>query len=203
MDIRTSTAFHSQSSVNTHFWRYIMRGSLVSALALLLSSCAVISESGTEEKLSFAGADEARQHAVLKPHDGMPLSIEFSCPTKIFSAMTSFYIPLPPVVPVGFVNKHVSYLRVRLPQDAEYVVPQIRITTYMGQPVALPQTPKSRRDANGATELTYALNSDCEALDNGTLEIAGFSYKKRTYPASAARLQFDSRIKTVVSYGLA
>lgn len=182
-----------------------MRGSLISGLALLLSACAVISESGTEEKVSFVGnaADQARQHAVLQPHNDMPLSIEFSCPTKIFSAMTSFFYPLPPVVPVGFVNKHVSYLKIRVPQDAEQAVPQIRITTYVGQQVVVPDAPKSRRADGGTTELTYALPSDCEALDNGMLEIPGFTYRNRSYPASAARLQFDSRIKTVVSYGLA
>lgn len=182
-----------------------MRGSLISGLALMLSACAVISESGTEEKVSFVndGAGQARQHAVLKPHGDVPLTVEFSCPTRIFSAMTSFFYPLPPVVPVGFVNKHVSYLRIRVPQDAEQALPRIRITTYVGQAVAVPDAPKSRRIDGGMTELTYALPSDCEALDNGTLEIAGFSYRNRDYPASAARLQFDSRIKTVVSYGLA
>lgn len=182
-----------------------MRGSLISGLALMLSACAVITESGTEEKVSFAGneAGAARQYAVLQPHAGVPLSIRFSCPTRIFSAMTSFYIPLPPVVPVGFVNKHVSYVHIRLPADAESVLPRIRITTYAGQQLALPVAPSSRRIAEDSMELTYALGKDCEALDNGILEIAGFSYRNRNYPAAAARLQFDSRIRTVVSYGLA
>ena len=182
-----------------------MRGSLISGLALMLSACAVITESGTEEKVSFAGSEagEARKYAVLQPHEGVPLTLRFSCPTKIFSAMTSFYIPLPPVAPVGFINKHVSYLHIRLPADAEKALPQIRITTYVGQQLALPAAPAARRLAGDSMELTYALDKDCEALDNGTLEVAGFSYRDRAYPSSAARLRFDSRIRTVVSYGLA
>lgn len=182
-----------------------MRGSYLSVLALMLSACGVITESGTEEAVLFSGNETvaAKPQPVLKPHEGLPLSIQFSCPTKIFSAMTSVYIPLPPVIPVGFVNKHVSYLHVRLPNDAEQSMPEIRVTTYLGQPVALPAAPQSRRSEGGSTELVYALPSDCEALDNGTLEVAGFSYGNRSYPAASSRLQFNARIKSAISYGLA
>lgn len=184
-----------------------MRNKFIPIMALLLSACSVITESGTEEAIFFSGneAGEAKPQVVLKPHNDLPLSLEFSCPNKIFSAMTSLFYPMPPVIPVGFVNDHVSYLRIRLPQDAETALARIRIVTGQGQAMALPDVPQSRRVAadGGTVEMTYALKNDCEEFDGGALEIAGFDYRNRNYPASKARLHFDSRIKTVFSYGLA
>lgn len=184
-----------------------MRGTSISALTLLLAACGVITESGTEEAVLFSRNDAAatKPQVVLKPYGDLPLSIEFSCPTKIFSAMTSVYIPLPPVVPVGFVNKRVSYVRIKVAPDAEHAIARIRIVTRPGQSIPLPDAAQSRRISHegGDVELTYALQNDCEEFDQGVLEIAGFEYRNRSYPAAAARLHFDARIKTVVSYGLA
>lgn len=176
-----------------------MRGIYISVLALSLPGCAVTTASGTEEAVLFSGEDSgtAQARAALQPHDDLPMAIEFSCPTKIATLMTSIMIPFPPVLPAGFANEHVSYLHVRVPQDAQHAVERIRILTPQGTAIPLADAPKSTRPgADGAPlEVTYTLNEDCAALDGGRLEVAGFSYKDRAYPASAARLQFDSRIR--------
>lgn len=184
-----------------------MRSSLIPALSLLLSSCAVVTTSGTEETVYFSSKDSgaAKPLAVLKPHNELPLAIEFSCPTKLSTMMTSILIPFPPFLPVGFVNEHVSYLRITLPEGAEYADAGVRITTQQGQAVPIPDEPTSKRVVakEGKTEITYALKSDCEALDGGVLELAEISYKNRRYPPTVAQLQFDSRIKMTVGPGIA
>ena len=183
-----------------------MDGKSISGLALLLSGCAVVTAAGTEEALHFsgenAGVEEPR--LVLKPHDDLPLTLEFSCPTKIATLMTSVFIPFPPIMPVGFVNEHVSYLHIRTPRDAEQSIEGISITTPQGSQIALPDEPGAKRVAASGEmlEITYALQKDCEAFDGASLKVAGFSYKDRRYPATGARLRFDSRLRGVVGPGL-
>jgi len=184
-----------------------MRSRLIPALSLLLSSCTVVTTSGTEEAVYFSnkesGAEKA--HAVLTPHHDLPLAIEFSCPDKLDTMMTSILIPFPPFLPVGFVNEHVSYLRITLPEGAGHAEAGVRITTQQGQAVPIPDAPLSKRVVakDGTTEITYALKQDCETLDGGALEVAEFSYKNRRYPPIVARLRFDSRMKMTVGPGIA
>jgi len=184
-----------------------MRSSFIPALSLLLSSCAVVTTSGTEEAVYFSQneAGAGKPQAVLKPHDDLPLAIEFSCPDKLQTAMTSVWVPFPPVLPVGFVNEHVSYLRLTVPQDADYANARVRITTQQGRAVPISEEPKSKRVVtnDGKMQVTYALKQDCETLDGGLLEVAGFSYKNKSYPAIGARLQFESRIKMTIGPGIA
>lgn len=184
-----------------------MRSSFIPALSLLLSSCAVVTTSGTQEAVYFSEkeSDAGKSQAVLKPHADLPLAIEFSCPDKLETMMTSVWVPFPPVLPVGFVNERVSYLHITLPQDADHANARVRITTQQGQPVPIPDEPKSKRvtTSGGETQITYALKQDCATLDGGLLEVAGFSYKNRNYPATDARLRFDSRIKMTIGPGIA
>lgn len=176
-----------------------MRGIYISVLALSLPGCAVTTASGTEEAVLFAGngSGAAPAQAALQPHADLPMAIEFSCPTRIATLMTSIMIPFPPVLPAGFANERISYVHVTVPQDAQHAGDRIRIVTPQGTAIPLADAPKSMRDGAGgeALEVTYTLNEDCAALDGGRLEVAGFSYKDKAYPASAAQLQFDSRIR--------
>lgn len=180
---------------------------LVSALSLLLSSCAVVTTSGTEETVFFSGDKAAteKSRVVLKPHNELPLSIEFSCPEKLATVMTSVLIPFPPFVPIGFVNEPVSYVRITTPEDAAYVKAPIRIITAQGQSIPLQNVAKSKRvvKSNEATEITYALNKECAALDGSVLEVAAFSYGNKNYPATRTRLEFDSRLKLHIGPGIA
>jgi hypothetical protein len=181
-----------------------MRANFISALSLLLSGCIATTTSGTEEAVLFSGkeAPAGSAQVVLSPYKDLPLSIEFACPTRIATLMTFYVIPLPPVVPVGFVNEHVSYLRIRMPEGTENAIAQMRIVTPQGTAMPLSDARQSMRAVNNkdTVEATYAVNKECEALDGGVLEVAGFSYKNKTYPASEARLQFESRIKASVAW---
>ncbi|HEY0844240.1 MAG TPA: hypothetical protein VGE12_02670 [Noviherbaspirillum sp.] len=154
--------------------------------------------SGTEEAVLFSGKEALAENAqaVLKPHDDVPLAIEFACPSKLATMSTFYVVPLPPVVPVGVLHEKVSYLRVRMPEGMENTVAQTRIVTPAGASMPLSGAQRTARAESGAgtVEATYALNEECEAFDGGTLEVAGFSYRNRTYPAAVARLQFDSKI---------
>ena len=183
-----------------------MRKLFIPVLSLLLSSCAVVTTFGTEETVSFSGDKAATEKSqlVLKPHNDLPLSIEFSCPTKLATAMTSTLIPLPPFVPIGFVNEHVSYVRITTPEDAAYAKAPIRIITAQGQSIPLQDGAQSKRvvKSNEATEITYALNKDCEAFDGSVLEVAAFSYGNKEYPATRTRLEFDSRLKLHIGPGI-
>lgn len=175
-----------------------MRANYISALSLLLTGCVSFTTSGTREAVLFSREAPAENaQAVLKPHNDLPLSLEFACPDRLATMSTFFVVPLPPVVPVGFVNDHVSYLRVRMPAGMENAVAQTRVVTPQGTAMPLVDARQSMRAVNkeGSVDATYALNKDCEALDGGVLEVAGFSYNNRSYPAAQARLQFDSRIK--------
>jgi hypothetical protein len=184
-----------------------MRSSLIPALSLLLSSCAVVTTSGTDESVLFytQEPEAAKPQAVLKPHNDLPLAIEFSCPTKLATMMTSVLVPFPPFLPVGFVNQHVSYLRITVPQDAEYANARMRLLTQQGKEVPVPAAPEAKRVAtnDGKTQITYTLQQDCETLDGGSLQLAGFSYQNRSYPAIGARLHFDSRIRMTIGPGIA
>lgn len=181
-----------------------MRTTLVSVLSLLLSGCAAMTTSGTEEAVLFSGkhASAEKAQVVLKPYDDLPLSIEFACPTRMATMMTSYVVPLPPVIPVGFVNKHVSYLRIRMPEGADHAIAQTRILTPQGTALPLSEARQSGPDVNkeGIREVTYALDKDCEALDGSVLEVGGFSYNNKAYPVSERRLQFASRIKASVAW---
>lgn len=176
-----------------------MRAIFIPALSVLLSGCISMTTSGTEEALLFSGkvASAENGQAVLKPHNELPLAIAFDCPSKLATMSTFYVVPLPPVIPVGFLNEKVSYLRVRTPEGMENAVARTRIITPQGAAMPLSDARESRRSASsdGTVETTYALNKACEAFDGGTVEVAGFSYKDKTYPASVARLQFDSKIQ--------
>lgn len=181
-----------------------MRVNYISALSLLLTGCTAFTTSGTEEAILFSAKEAPAENAkvVLKPYDDLPLSLEFACPTKLATMMTSFVVPLPPVLPVGFMNDHVSYLRIRMPEGTENAIAQTRVITPQGTAMPLADARQSMRTVNkeGTVEATYALNKDCEALDGAVLEVAGFSYNNRNYPAAQARLQFDSRIKAGIGW---
>ncbi|HJV83064.1 hypothetical protein [Noviherbaspirillum sp.] len=181
-----------------------MRSTLVSALSLLLTGCTAMTTSGTEEAILFSGKQVPAEKAqvVLKPYADLPLSIEFSCPARLATMMTSYVVPLPPVIPVGFVNKHVSYLRISMPEGAEGAIAQTRIVTPQGTAIPLSDARQSGRSVNkeGLREATYALDKDCEALDGSVLQVGAFSYKNKAYPVSETRLQFESRIKASVAW---
>lgn len=185
-----------------------MRGIFTSAytllFSLLLSACAVLSETGTEEAILFSANDAGTEkpQAVLKPHNDLPLAIQFSCPKKIDTAMTSFFYPLPPIMPVAFINKHESYLRIKLPEDAEPSLARVRVVDQQGQIVPIPEAPDTQlsADKGKALELTYVLPTDCDVFDGGAIEVASFSYKNKSYPATEARLHFKSKRKVGVSY---
>ncbi|WP_019140212.1 hypothetical protein [Noviherbaspirillum massiliense] len=182
-----------------------MRTILVSLLTtLLLSACAVWSEAGKRESVLFAEDDNelTKPQAVLAPYEDFPLSIQFSCPMKRATAMSWYFFPLPPVIPVGFLNEHVSYLRIKVPEDAQHTIGKIQVQTGEGQQVSLPEQPESRRVTdNGKTvETTYELKKDCETLDGGSLQVASFSYKDREYPPSEAQLKLDSKPKLSIRY---
>lgn len=178
-----------------------MRANFLPALSLLLSGCVAMTTAGTREAVLFSGPQEDA-HAVLKPYEDLPLSIEFACPDKPETMMTSFVVPFPPVVPVGLVNDHISYLRVTMPEGADDAIAGTRVVAPEGTALSLSGRPQFKRTvtSEGRQEVTYALDKDCEALDGGTLEVAGFSYKNKQYPATTTRLQFESRITGSVAW---
>ncbi|RZI40933.1 hypothetical protein EGT07_21800 [Herbaspirillum sp. HC18] len=138
----------------------------------------------------------------MQPYNDVPLLIEFACPDKLATLSTFYVVPVPPVIPAGFVNEPVSYLRIRMPAGTESAIAQTRIVGAQGTALKLSDTQPSKRAAagEGTMELTYALDKDCAALNGGVLEVAGFSYKDKNYPASAARLQVESRTKAGVAW---
>lgn len=176
-----------------------MRASIVPALSLLLSGCVSFTTAGTEETIAFSGngAAEKSNQAVLKPYNDLPLSIEFACPKKLATLSTFYVVPLPPVVPAGFINEKISYLHITMPQGTENAMAKARIHTPEGTALPLSDARQSLQavSKDGTVETTYILNKECEALDGGSLEVAGLSYKDKSYPASTVRLEFDSRIK--------
>lgn len=182
-----------------------MRASFVPALSLLLSGCVAMTTAGTRETVLFSGPQE-NDHAVLKPvlkpYADLPLSIEFACPDKPETMMTSFVVPFPPVVPVGFVNDHVSYLRITMPGGADNAIAGARVVTPEGTALSLADRPQFKRTVNsdGRQEVTYALDKDCEALDGGMLEVAGFSFENKPYPATTTSLQFESRLTGSIAW---
>lgn len=178
-----------------------MRASLVPALSLLLTGCVAMTTSGTREAVLFAGPQQ-NAHAVLTPYADLPLSIEFACPDKPEAMMTSFVVPFPPVVPVGFVNDHVSYLRITMPAGADEAIAGTRVVAPEGAALPLSERPQFKRTVNsdGRQEVTYVLDRDCEALDGGRLEVAGFSYKDKSYPDATTNLQFESRLTGSIAW---
>lgn len=181
-----------------------MRASFAPALSLLLSGCVAMTTSGTKEAVLFSDqeAPVPTAQAVLKPYNDLPVAIEFSCPPKTATMTPSYVVPLPPVLPVGFVNEKVSYLRIRMPDGMDNAIAQSRIITPQGIAIPLSDARQSARTGNneGTVEMTYTLNKECGALDGGVLEVAGLSYKDKTYPPSHARLQFDSRITAGIGW---
>ncbi|HYD94940.1 MAG TPA: hypothetical protein VEC01_06415 [Noviherbaspirillum sp.] len=182
-----------------------MRASILSVLSLSLTGCVAFTTSGTEETVLFSPTLETpveNAQAVLKPHNDLPLAIEFACPNRLGTLMTSYVIPLPPVLPAGYVFEPVSYLRVRMPEGAEDILARTRILTQAGNAIPLSAARQFRRSAgsDGSVETTYALDKECAAFNGGVLEVAGFSYNNKSYPASQARLQFDSKITADVGW---
>lgn len=181
-----------------------MRASFISGVSFLLTGCVAVTTSGTEEAVLFsdAKANVETAAAVLKPYKDLPLSVEFICPTRLTSLMTSYVVPLPPVLPVGFANKDVSYVRITMPDGAEDGIAKIRIIAPEGKALPLAGIPQFQRAVNNdsTVDVTYALNRECETLNGGVLEVAGLSYKNRSYPPSQTRLQFESRIRNTVEW---
>ncbi|HZW22319.1 hypothetical protein [Noviherbaspirillum sp.] len=182
-----------------------MRANILSLLSLSLTGCVAFTTSGTQETVLFSPTLETPVESarpVLKPHEGVPLAIEFACPDRLGTLMTSYVIPLPPVIPAGAVFEPVSYLRVRTPEGAETVLAHTRIVTQQGNAIPLSDARPFRRTIgnDGSVETTYALNKECAAFNGGVLEVAGFSYNNKSYPASQSRLQFDSRITADVGW---
>jgi hypothetical protein len=174
-----------------------MRAHLISVLSFPLAGCVAVTTAGTDETVLFSDREARAEtaQAVLKPYNDLPLSIEFACPSRLATLSTSYVVPLPPVLPAGFTNKDVSYLRISMPEGAENAMAQARVITAAGTAIPLSDARQSKRAAGpGTTEVTYALNRKCEALNGSVLEVAGFSYKNKTYPPSAARLHVESRI---------
>lgn len=181
-----------------------MRARLISALSLLLPGCVAITTASTEEAVLFSNKQVPAENtqAKLQPYNDVPLSLEFVCPDKLATLSTFYVVPVPPVIPAGFVNEPVSYLRVRMPVGAESAIAQTRIVGAGGTALTLSDAQPSKRAASseGTTELTYALDKDCASLNGGVLEVAGFSYKDKKYPASVARLQVASKTKAGVAW---
>lgn len=181
-----------------------MRAVFIPAFSLLLSGCVAMTTSGTEEAVLFNGKESPAEdaQAVLKPHNDLPVSIEFACPSKIATMMPSYVVPLPPVLPVGFAHKKVSYLRITMPEGMESTITQTRVVTPQGTVMPLSDALQSGRAVNndGTVETTFALDKECGALDGGTLEVAGFSYQDKDYPPLQAQLQFDSRITAGIGW---
>lgn len=175
-----------------------MQAKLVSTLTLLLTGCVSFTTSGTKEAVLFSGNEAAEPvvQPVLKPYGDLPLEIRFACPDRIATLSTFYVFPLPPVVPVGFANKDVAYLRVRMPEDAEPAVAQTRIVRPDGSAMPLSDVAPTRRAyrTDGTLEATYKIGTACASLDGGALDVAAFSYNGRAYPASRVQLRFDSRV---------
>ena len=181
-----------------------MRAIIVPALSFLLSGCVAMTTSGTEESVLFSEKEAPAENAqaVLKPHNDLPVSMEFKCPDKVATLSTSYVVPLPPVIPVGFVNEKVAYLRVRMPEDMESAMAQTRIVTRQGAAMPLSAARQASRSVNhkGTVETTYALDKECGALNGGVLEVAGFSYNNKSYPPSQASLRHDARITAGIGW---
>ncbi|WP_420473969.1 hypothetical protein [Noviherbaspirillum sp. ST9] len=182
-----------------------MRPRIVPALSLMLTGCVAMTTSGTREAVFFTDDEEATANnaqAVLKPYNDLPVSIEFKCPSRIATLSPSYVVPLPPVFPAGFAHRKVSYLRVRMPEGMDNALAQSRVITRQGTAMPLADARQSRRTVGdeGTVESTFTLDKECEALNGGTLEVAGFSYNNKAYPPSQARLQFDSEVTAGIGW---
>lgn len=182
-----------------------MRTLIVPAFSLLLTGCVAMTTSGTKEAVLFTDEDEApveHAQAVLKPYNDLPVSMEFKCPSKIATLSPSYVVPLPPVFPAGFANRKVSYLRIRMPEGMDSALARSRIVTRQGTALPLAEARQSSRTVGnaGTVESTFTLEKECEALNGGKLEVAGFSYNNKTYPPSHARLQFDAQVTAGIGW---
>jgi hypothetical protein len=182
----------------------IMRATFAPALSFLLSGCVAMTTSGTEESVLFNGKESSAENAqaVLKPHQDVPVSIEFNCPSKVATMTPSYVVPLPPVLPVGYAARKVSYLRITMPEGMESTMANTRVITPQGTAIPLSGARQSSRSGNsdGTVETTFTLNKECGALDGGLLEVAGFSYQNKDYPPAQARLHVDSRITAGIGW---
>ncbi|HYD63822.1 MAG TPA: hypothetical protein VEC35_25940 [Noviherbaspirillum sp.] len=181
-----------------------MRATFAPALSFLLSGCVAMTTSGTEESVLFNGKESSAENAqaVLKPYQDVPVSIEFKCPSKIATMTPSYVVPLPPVLPVGYAARKVSYVRIRMPESMESTMASTRVVTPQGTQMPLSDAQQSNRSSNGdgTVVTTFALDKECGALDGGLLEVAGFSYQNKDYPPAQVRLHVDSRITAGIGW---
>lgn len=170
---------------------------------VVLSGCA-ISGSGTEESIAFspAGTDLVEWVSVYKPYGDLAFTLKFLCPGKIYSAMISPVIPLPPVVPVGFVNRAESFLHLVFPESESSPIQAIRITLANGKALQLQSASVFGQPYKSESEVltTYQFKTDCSEFEGGEIQIDGFEFRGRLYPPAKAKLQFKSKIKVDGGY---
>ena len=167
-----------------------------------LSGCAV-TEAITEEALLFSDFKEqqADSKMILEPFEDISLSLEFWCSGIIHSVMLSPLIPLPPIVPAGYMNMKESDLRVDLPVDADTLIDNIDIKNQQGDVIKLFDENDHHIIQNGKIlHSIYLMRHDCKELEGGTVEIHGFIYKNVLYPTLKYYLQYKTKFKIHAGY---
>lgn len=173
------------------------------ASSVVLGGCA-ISGTGTEESIAFspAGADLVEWVSVYKPYEDLAFTIKFLCPGKVYSAMISPVIPLPPVVPVGFINRTESFVHVVFPESEPSPTQTTRITLANGKQLQFQSTSvfgQPYKSESGVLT-TYQFKTDCSEFDGGEIQIEGFKSHGKLYPPVKAKLQFKSKLKVDGGY---
>jgi len=181
-----------------------MRAAFVVLVSSVFVAGCAISGSGADESISFVPLDTPSAEAVgvFQPYPDLPLTFAFSCPGKVYSAMISPGVPLPPIVPVGFVNRAEAYVRISAPAADGIPLPSIHAALASGQDLRFQETFRFGRPYNAEsgviTTLRFPLN--CSEFAGAELNIDPFEYLGSSYPAAKVKLMFKSTLKVDGGY---
>ncbi len=176
---------------------------IVFVMALFFNGCAISGIVSEQAILFNSTAPVANiSESIFKPYDTINFTVEFICPGKCRSAMISPVIPLPPVVPLGFMGQRELYIKLVFPRDEEIPIKSMHIALNKGDLVQLYEATEfyqSNSEINGFCKI-LRLHIDCSELQGGEFRIEGFTYQGEMYPPKMMKLEFKSRQKIIWNY---
>lgn len=177
--------------------------SAVLALSLLVGACA-ITGTESEQELLFSAADGPAEDGVQRwePHEGLGFGVEFMCPGKAHSMMISPLIPLPPLIPAGFLNTRLTYLLLHQAAGESAPVASMHFALAGGRTIRLKEAEVFALNQASPAGLTTTLqfDMDCAEFDGAELHIEALEYPDKTLLPTKAKLQFRSRLKVSGGY---
>ncbi len=174
-------------------------------ITVLLASGCVVSGFGIDEKIYFVGGGNELS-TEYKPYPELKLSAFFSCTGKVYSVMPSLVVPLPPIIPVGFMDDpkyHYFDLEIHIPINDEKFLDNFSLVKIDGSKVELNSGKKylypDSKDGGMWVNLKIPPLT-CKDLDGAEMSIKNFEYEDKLYPQSLAKLEFESKTKVDFGY---